>query len=166
LGKLQRKHFLDDGLSQTLEQQYLPYETIIMSNFLDTLTFGDQVIGYQCNNLVEGSGNSVENVELPFWFDVKFPASTTEEEAIELVRSQLLTSVSEEYGLSDGFRCEDPPLDGSPWLVRVTSNTNQYVKEDFFGTFIALCVYFYSEEDEKCFRFSSSRTKGNANAKC
>ena len=98
-----------------------------MSTFVDTLTFEDQVVGYQCNNLVEGSGNTVENEDLSFWFDVKYPQGSDESEAIELVRSQLLESVADNFGVSDGFRCENPPLDGSVWIVRFTSNTNQFV---------------------------------------
>ena len=131
---------------QSPKREKYKTKIIIMSNFVDTLTVEDKVVGYQCNNLVEGSGNTVENEELSFWFDVKFPeGGDGESEAIELVRSQLLESVADEFGVSDGFRCENPPLDGSVWAVRFTSNTNQFVKEDFFGKST-------SSESCQCFR--------------
>ena len=86
--------------------------------------------GYTCVKLLEN--NSVNKVDLLFYIDVAYPRNKGND-ALKHLSSSLLTAVASRYGVSSGVRCSDPPLDGSSWLVQVTSDAKDYTRVTLFG---------------------------------
>ena len=95
----------------------------------------NQLVGYACKQLVQR--NQLADVDITFYFDLLWPKATNEtaaeENAIDHVRIGLIDAIANKYGIYSGVRCFEPPLDGTSWLVSVTSNSSQYSQVDIFG---------------------------------
>lgn len=95
-------------------------------------------IGYACSQLVEN--NSLEQTDLVFYFDLGFPSSSIdstevtdeEREAAGYVQESLVTRLAENYGVSSGMRCSQPPIDNGSWMVKIVSAPTQYSRVEIF----------------------------------
>jgi hypothetical protein len=95
-------------------------------------------IGYACSQLVEN--NSLEQTDLVFYFDLGFPESQSdstevtdgEREAVSYVQESLVTRLAENYGVSSGMRCNQPPTDNGSWMVKIVSTPAQYSRVEIF----------------------------------
>jgi hypothetical protein len=92
----------------------------------------DDIYSFQCAKVVRDS--MVTDVDLIFYVDLAYPVGTEAEEAgIRHLQTGLVDSVSKSYEISSGIRCSDPPFDGTSWLVRFTSDANDYTRVAAFG---------------------------------
>jgi hypothetical protein len=104
----------------------------LSSSLTKTLPSGAQeFIGYQCDKLV--ADNTLVDADLTYYVDLMWSNNSTEDLAIEHVRVGLIDAVASTFGISSGVRCDEPPLDGKSWLVKVTSERSQYTRVPDFS---------------------------------
>lgn len=89
--------------------------------------------GYQCAKVVRD--NTVIDIPVTLFLDISYPAGS-EDLAIMYLQKQLIGSVAEYYGVSNGKKCANPSLDGSTWLVQILSKTTDWQQDDLAGMFL------------------------------
>mmetsp|Transcript_36997 Transcript_36997/g.57366 ORF Transcript_36997/g.57366 Transcript_36997/m.57366 type:complete len:383 (+) Transcript_36997:349-1497(+) len=107
------------------------------------------VIGYSCQEVVEE--NEVTNVDLIFYIDVASPQGQ-QEAAIRHMTEALAENVSLRYGVSNGLRCSEPPLDGTSWIVQFTAEPRNFNQVELFDH----CrEYSFDDVTQDCFVYEA-----------
>lgn len=89
-------------------------------------------ISFACQDLLDKQ-NSVNNVEVTFFYDLAFPNIFDEDIVRERVESSLMEQLAISYGLWDGTTCELPPWEGL-WVLKASS-APQDTRNPLFGKY-------------------------------
>ena len=74
---------------------------------------------YSCQNILDTFSNVTE-LEVTFLYDLAFPSTLNESNALALVESNLLQDLASSYGLWNGVACDKVP-DGGLHIVKLSS---------------------------------------------
>jgi hypothetical protein len=90
----------------------------------------NDLIGYQCPSLLEKNPN-IKDMEMTVYVDLRFPIGDEVSSTVAL-QVALLGALANEYGISSGKACTDPPETGSSWLIAIKSNKEDIKREELF----------------------------------
>lgn len=113
----------------------------------------NELIGFQCPRVMENNPNLVD-IPLFFYMDMKFPKGS-ESVSKRRVQTELLLAIARDFRVSTGKACTDPPPNGISWLVSITSDTEQLVRDEVFPKCREL---EFQEDTEDCFVYSFELT--------
>jgi hypothetical protein len=88
------------------------------------------LVGYACQQVL--TQNVVNEFELVFYIDL---ASRLGEQpfTVNHVQQLLVSRMGSRYGISDGLRCSQLPVDGSTWVVEFSIDPTDFEEVDMFG---------------------------------